>query len=188
MYILSLPSFTWIKAFPTGNGTGPYPHGGCSANVVTKDQMLVIGGWFPDTNECDSNSVQGQHNMILGYNGEKKALWDKYDPNLSTYFVPTPIISAIGGGYVQGIWFTDMACTDQLADLLVALLRRHQLLGTIQICLYIMLSRPNLSHEQQHAHYRQAPVHLREARTKAELAQSLVVLLEVLRYSLLFFV
>lgn len=39
--------------------------------------------------------------MNLGYNGEKKALWDKYDPELSTYFVPTPIISAIGGGYVS---------------------------------------------------------------------------------------
>jgi hypothetical protein len=38
--------------------------------------------------------------MNLGYNGEKKALWDKYDPKLSTYFVPTPVISAIGGGYV----------------------------------------------------------------------------------------
>ena len=100
-YILSIPSFTWIKAFPTDNSTGDYPHGGCSANVVNRDQMLIIGGWFPeaDANFCDSPGVQGQHGMNLGYNGEKKALWDKYDPTLTTYFVPTPIISAIGGGY-----------------------------------------------------------------------------------------
>lgn len=67
---------------------------------MTKDQMIVIGGWFPDTNVCDSKNTQGQHNMNLGYNGERKVLWDKYDPKASTYFVPTPIISAIGGGYV----------------------------------------------------------------------------------------
>jgi hypothetical protein len=36
--------------------------------------------------------------MNLGYNGEQKALWDKYDPTLSNYSIPTPIISVIGGG------------------------------------------------------------------------------------------
>lgn len=90
--------------FPTDNSTGPYPHGGCSANVVNQDQMIIIGGWFPKSTGadfCDSPDVQGQHGMNLGYNGEKRALWDKYDPKLSTYFVPTPIISAIGGGYVS---------------------------------------------------------------------------------------
>ncbi|KAF2625397.1 hypothetical protein BU25DRAFT_372530 [Macroventuria anomochaeta] len=105
-YILSLPSFTWIKAFPTDNSTGAYPHGGCSANVVTRDQMIIIGGWFPESDQCDSPQVQGQHGMNLGYNGEKKALWDKYDPKLSTYFVPTPVISAIGGGPTGGATVT----------------------------------------------------------------------------------
>jgi hypothetical protein len=102
-YILSLPSFTWIKAFPTDNSTTKFGHGGCSANVIRKDQMLIIGGWFPSANDCDGMSggaAWGQHNMNLGYNGAQKALWDKYDPKASSYFVPTPIISAIGGGYV----------------------------------------------------------------------------------------
>ncbi|KAH6639629.1 hypothetical protein C7974DRAFT_388904 [Boeremia exigua] len=111
-YILSLPSFTWIKAFPTDNSTGSYPHGGCSANVVTRDQMIIIGGWFPTSDLCDSPRVQGQHGMNLGYNGERKSLWDKYDPELSTYFVPTPIISAIGGGPTGGATKTAPASWD----------------------------------------------------------------------------
>jgi hypothetical protein len=97
-YILTLPSFTWIKAFPTDNSTSPFGHGGCSGNVINRDQMLIIGGWFPNTDQCDSPSGFGQHNMNLGYNGPQKTLWDKYDPKVSTYFVPTPVISVVGGG------------------------------------------------------------------------------------------
>lgn len=97
-YILSLPSFTWIKAWPTDNNIQPYPHGGCTANAVNRDQMIVIGGWFPTADVCDSPNSQGQHNMNLGYNGPARTLWDKYDPKVETYFVPTPVISAIGGG------------------------------------------------------------------------------------------
>lgn len=98
-YILSLPTFTWIKVFPTDNSSTVYGHGGCSADVIRKDQMLIIGGWFPSSNDCDgAPNGYGQHNMNLGYNGPQKALWDKYDPNVSTYFVPTPVISVVGGG------------------------------------------------------------------------------------------
>lgn len=60
--------------------------------------MIVIGGWFPQTNECDAADARGQHGMNLGYNGPKSALWDEYDAKLSKYFVPTPVISVIGGG------------------------------------------------------------------------------------------
>ena len=82
--------------------------------------MLIIGGWFPEQDSCDSFEVQGQHGMNLGYNGEKKALWDKYDPNITTYFVPTPIISAIGGGYVA--WLVHLnKIADHAADPLVEL-------------------------------------------------------------------
>jgi hypothetical protein len=83
--------------------------------------MLVIGGWFPASNNCDSPEVQGQHNMNLGYNGEKQALWDKYDPALSTYFVPTPVISAIGGGYVPAFALSRRDVADHATDLPVGL-------------------------------------------------------------------
>lgn len=98
VYILTLPSFNWIKAFPTDNPTSEFGHGGCSANVINRDQMLIIGGWFPETDQCDAPNAWGQHNANLGYNGQGNTLWDKYDPNISTYFVPTPVISVIGGG------------------------------------------------------------------------------------------
>lgn len=97
-YILSLPSFTWIKAWPTENTTSEFGHGGCSANVVNKDQMIIIGGWFPDNDGCDGPSGWGQHNMNMGYNGPEKTLWDRYNPQVSAYFVPTPVLSVVGGG------------------------------------------------------------------------------------------
>lgn len=104
IYILSIPSFTWVKAYPLdGSDAVPDPagHGGCSANVIRRDQMLVIGGWFPDPThtDCDAPNSQGQHNMIMGNNTERKFMWDDFDPELSTYEVPPAVISAIGGGY-----------------------------------------------------------------------------------------
>lgn len=107
-YVLSLPSFQWIKLFPTDNNTLLFPHGGCSANVINHDQMLIIGGSFPNSSftECDSPGSQGQHNMNLGYNGASNTLWDKYQPTASRYFVPTPIVSVIGGGPTGGASMT----------------------------------------------------------------------------------
>ncbi|ORY10867.1 hypothetical protein BCR34DRAFT_601772 [Clohesyomyces aquaticus] len=100
-YMLSLPSFTWIKAWSAGNATN-YPHGGCSANVISRDQMIIMGGWFTTSDTCDSPNGWGQHNMNLGFNGPSKTLWDKYDPKVARYFVPTPIISVVGGGPTGG--------------------------------------------------------------------------------------
>jgi hypothetical protein len=106
VYILSLPSFKWIKGYPLGGPvSNQFGHGGCSATVINPDQMIVIGGWFPNSTftDCDSPDSQGQHNMILGNNTGKQenGIWDKYDPKLSSYAVPTMVVSAIGGGYVQ---------------------------------------------------------------------------------------
>ncbi|KAL1797411.1 hypothetical protein ACET3X_004017 [Alternaria dauci] len=101
VYILSLPSFTWIKVFSSENPS-EVGHGGCSANVINRAQMLVIGGWFPIYDKCDAPEGQGQHNMALGYNGGDSKLWDKFSPQLVDYVVPSPIISVIGGGPTGG--------------------------------------------------------------------------------------
>jgi hypothetical protein len=122
-YILSIPSFKWIKAYPTNNNTIKYPKGSCSADVVNGDQMIVLGGWYTESaTDCDSPKSQGQHNMNLGYNGPANALWDRYDPKISKYYVPTPIISAIGGGPTGGATVKAPGSWDR-ADLGVLLTR-----------------------------------------------------------------
>lgn len=67
VYVLSMPSFKWINVFNGSNGTSTYQHGACSANVINRDQMLIIGGWFtsPSNTDCDSPGSQGQHNSKL---------------------------------------------------------------------------------------------------------------------------
>src|SRR2546423_846018 len=56
VYILSMPSFQWIKWWPTVANTG-HPHNSLSCNVVDNAQMLIIGGTFPapgDSAMCDA--------------------------------------------------------------------------------------------------------------------------------------
>ena len=56
VYILSLPSFTWIRWWPTQPGPGR-PHHSLSCNIIGRSQMLVIGGTFPGDQDCDSPNV-----------------------------------------------------------------------------------------------------------------------------------
>ncbi|KAH6624849.1 hypothetical protein B0J18DRAFT_397906 [Chaetomium sp. MPI-SDFR-AT-0129] len=98
VYVLSIPSFQWIKLYPPdGNVTGPYLHHSLTCNVVGKAQMVVIGGTFPTTNDCDAPSQYGFHNLDLGEQNREKALWQIFTPNLTDYTVPAPILAAIGG-------------------------------------------------------------------------------------------
>ncbi|RAL64513.1 hypothetical protein DID88_001988 [Monilinia fructigena] len=53
VYILSLPSFTWIKWW--SNTDSPKPHNMLSCNVIDGTQMLIVGGSFPkDQSTCDT--------------------------------------------------------------------------------------------------------------------------------------
>jgi hypothetical protein len=106
VYILSLPSFTWVKGYPLGGGdSNQFGHGGCSANVVNSNEMMIIGGWYSNTTfgDCDQPDAQGQHNMVLGNNTGKidNGIWDKYDPKATAYAVPALVVAAIGGGYAS---------------------------------------------------------------------------------------
>ncbi|KAL1624532.1 hypothetical protein SLS54_003875 [Diplodia seriata] len=101
VYILSIPSFQWIKWYPTEEGVGN-PHGISSCNVVNNAQMLIIGGWFAQHQDCDSPSVWGTHNLNLGKNGPEDAMWDLFYPNITEYLVPPEIIAKIGGSSTGG--------------------------------------------------------------------------------------
>ncbi|KAF2745613.1 hypothetical protein M011DRAFT_405844 [Sporormia fimetaria CBS 119925] len=110
VYILSLPSFTWIKAWPLDNKTTTVNgHGGCSANVINRAQMLIIGGWFPGHDRCDQ--PWGMHNLNLGYGGSTP-LWAEYKPGVSVYEVPSPVVSVVGGGPTGGATVTKPATWD----------------------------------------------------------------------------
>ncbi|ORY17168.1 hypothetical protein BCR34DRAFT_62488 [Clohesyomyces aquaticus] len=97
VYILSLPSFTWLKWYPEKPGPGS-PHHSLSCNVVRGSQMIVMGGTFPnDTIHCDVPIVQGQHNLNLGKQDPDGAKWYQYLANVTEYQVPDEIIGKVGG-------------------------------------------------------------------------------------------
>ncbi|KAJ9642294.1 hypothetical protein H2199_004674 [Coniosporium tulheliwenetii] len=96
VYILSMPSFTWTKWYPTEAGEGN-PHGMLSCNVVEGAQMLIIGGHFVQHERCDAMNIWGTHNLNLGKTGPEGAKWEAYYPNITEYRVPSEIIAKIGG-------------------------------------------------------------------------------------------
>lgn len=106
IYILTIPSFTWVKAYPDhhGNATLPpqYGHYSASCNIVkSMSQLLVIGGTYPDTNACDlAANIWGQHNFWTGTSqnaGNNETYWAQYDPNITTNVVPVDVYSVVGG-------------------------------------------------------------------------------------------
>ncbi|CZT12447.1 uncharacterized protein RAG0_16264 [Rhynchosporium agropyri] len=97
VYILTMPSFKWIKWWESS--AGGKPHHSLSCNVVG-GQMLIIGGTFPLGDDCDSPSVWGTHNLDLGKNSGK--MWKGYSLNITSYVVPPEIISVVGGSSLGG--------------------------------------------------------------------------------------
>ncbi|KAM0542744.1 hypothetical protein ACHAPJ_012677 [Fusarium lateritium] len=101
IYILTIPSFQWIRGPYPGyrNGTGTYPKSMMSCNVIDNAQMLIIGGSYANATEntYDVPTIQGAHNMNLGKQNEENAIWARYQPNLTTYAVPIDIRTAVGG-------------------------------------------------------------------------------------------
>lgn len=123
---VTIPTFTWIKLYPNdGNVTGQYPHHSLSCNVVNKGQMLVIGGTFPLTDDCDAAPQWGAHNLVLGQQPHPDANpWQLYSPNLTTYAVPDEIISVVGGQATGGATRTSPAGGFDNPDLNVLMTKR----------------------------------------------------------------
>lgn len=73
VYILSMPSFTWIKMYPNDT-TNQYPHNSLSCNVIDGAQMLIIGGSFPnDDQTCDAPAQFGAHGLDMGEQNADKS-------------------------------------------------------------------------------------------------------------------
>ncbi|KAK3357381.1 hypothetical protein B0T25DRAFT_589681 [Lasiosphaeria hispida] len=124
VYILSIPSFQWIKMYPDRDGTGQYPHHSLSCNVIDGAQLIIIGGTFPLTDECDVPDQFGSHNLDMGQQNPDKASWKLFRSNLTSYAVPGLIISAVGGGAAGGATKTAPATGFSNPDLQVLMTRK----------------------------------------------------------------
>ncbi|KAI5455986.1 hypothetical protein BGZ63DRAFT_367933 [Mariannaea sp. PMI_226] len=128
VYILTIPSFQWIRGPypPHSNVSGPFPKNMMSCNVVDHAQMLVIGGTFSNDTKysCDVPNIYGTHNMNLGEQDKDKAIWASYQPNLTTYVVPTDIITAVGGHNSGGATMTTPISGFDAPDLSVIMTRK----------------------------------------------------------------
>lgn len=93
VYVLSLPSFSWIKLY-SGNTT----HGRSGHRCVKPypDQMLVLGGVHLDPTHCLDGGVIQVFNLNTG------RFQNTYNPNVwNEYKVPDLITTVIGGEYVS---------------------------------------------------------------------------------------
>ncbi|KAI3207680.1 hypothetical protein CBS147311_2781 [Penicillium roqueforti] len=89
VYILSLPSFKWVKAY---NGTNTHSRSGHQCIKVYPDQMLAVGGQHVDSTYCLEGGI------IVNFNLNTLTFEDEYDPTTwSKYKVPDLVTALIGG-------------------------------------------------------------------------------------------
>lgn len=80
VYILSMPSFTWIKMYPNTT-IEQYPHNSLSCNVIDGAQMIIIGGSFPlDDDTCDAQPQFGTHALDMGEQNKDTSPVRKIEP------------------------------------------------------------------------------------------------------------
>lgn len=92
VYILSVPSFTWVKA---PQGTNEHGRRGHRCVKVLPDQMLVFGGLFIDPTTCVDGGI------IQVFNLNTVEFQNTYDPTKwDEYKVPGIVTDLIGGEYV----------------------------------------------------------------------------------------
>ncbi|KAK3986988.1 hypothetical protein QBC44DRAFT_296029 [Cladorrhinum sp. PSN332] len=128
IYVLTIPSFQWIRGpYPVGsNVSGPYPKNMASCNVVNNAQMVIVGGTYSNdtTFMCDVEAVGGQHNMNFGEENPANAIWAEYQPTLTTYAVPTFILTAVGGRNTGGARVTAPTGGFDAPDMAVQMTRK----------------------------------------------------------------
>ena len=103
VWILSLPSFIWVKA---KSGTADHARIGHRCVTPYPDQMLVLGGIAAPEGNGPPPCLQGGVVQLLNLTSLE---WmTKYDPEVyGEYGVPEAVQKKIGGGYVGGATKTD---------------------------------------------------------------------------------
>ncbi|KAH7066721.1 hypothetical protein BKA63DRAFT_571128 [Paraphoma chrysanthemicola] len=103
LYVLSLPSFTWLKLY---SGSSEYGHHSMTCDIINGTQMIVMGGTFPSIDICDAPNAQGQHNVDMGTIMQPGMLWNRFNQNNPPYRVPDVLVNVIGGTIRGGANFT----------------------------------------------------------------------------------
>lgn len=89
VYILSIPSFTWVKAY---NGTDSQGRRSHRCLKAYPDQMLVVGGQLTTPANCFTDGIMRVFNL------NTLEFQDDYDPTVwSEYKVPDIVVDVIGG-------------------------------------------------------------------------------------------
>lgn len=104
MYILTIPSFTWIGPVSQTGDTIPYARAGHTCNL-RDGQMILLGGFNTTVTDCDSPGVYIFNASSLAWSSSFSALShpDDLDPGNSVlaasygYTVPDEVVSVIGG-------------------------------------------------------------------------------------------
>ena len=118
MWILTVPSFTWIKVDQT-NQSVPAPRAGHTCNIWD-GQMIVVGGYVPKNLTCDSPGIfvfdasqlkwRTSFTVLNGANAQNQQsaqAQDAYGLSGSYgYQVPAVVQSVIGGGGSGGATVT----------------------------------------------------------------------------------
>ncbi|KAJ5934534.1 hypothetical protein N7466_004081 [Penicillium verhagenii] len=97
VYVLSLPSFTWVKVY---NGTNTHGRSRHTCIKVYPDQMLAIGGLHVDYTQCLEDGMIANFNL-------NNLTFQNYDPaEWSDYKVPDLLTAKIGGDSSGGATVT----------------------------------------------------------------------------------
>jgi Kelch motif protein len=89
VYVLSIPSFTWVKVY---SGTSAHGRIGHKCVKVYPDQMFILGGIPRDSEPCLEGGI------IQVFNLNTLKFQDSYSPTTwSEYKVPSLVTAQIGG-------------------------------------------------------------------------------------------
>ncbi|KAK7749961.1 hypothetical protein SLS62_008070 [Diatrype stigma] len=116
VWILSLPSFMWMKV---SSGSAEHGRAGHKCVMPYPDQMVVIGGGATAKTGNGINCVE--ENIMLNFNLTEGKWLDAYDPDVwANYGVPQMIHLMIGGDYSGGATMTTPTPTGWADDELAA--------------------------------------------------------------------
>ena len=101
VWVLSIPSFQWIKVY---TGTSSHGRSGHRCMSPYPDKMLVIGGIHQNQAQC----LEGGYIQVFNLNTLK--FQDAYDPSdWEQYQAPLTITSAVGGNRKREVAWSDPA-------------------------------------------------------------------------------